>query len=501
MRTCSLTGLLLALAACGGKEEGEPTEELCTGGVDEDEDGDIDCDDAECANDPACDEGAEETCGDGTDEDGDGLTDCDDEDCAGEPACAEPQEELCTGGVDEDADGDVDCDDADCTDDPACAEPADEVCTGGVDEDEDGDVDCDDADCAGDPACPAGGESCDGGLDEDADGLVDCYDPDCAADALCPAWSCGIFDEAPEGWILADGYRAVIVADSTDGLSQPVAVTFAGGDYGAFLYVADQASATIHQVDVNTGDVSAFVGPKSWPVATSLLTAIVYDVQGAVGAPRLFVADQGNDADQTSAVFTVTTDGAAEVFTQAPGPGLDDIYCLAFSPGEPYSAGLFVSGDTDGALVDWGLFDEAGAGADFSEVTGCETALFDPEGRFGGGLVAALPLGGGYAGDGSVTPIGPDGTAGAPLVTNLGGVHAITISSAAGAFGGDMLAARWDTGEILRITPDGDVATLASGLSLTNYDANILASSPSGSVLLVADRNASRLVCIEPLPE
>jgi len=39
----------------------------------------------------------------------------------------------------------------------------------------------------------------------------------------------------------------------------------------------------------------------------------------------------------------------------------------------------------------------------------------------------------------------------------------------------------------------------ASGLSLTNYDGNILAFSPDGRVLYVADRPASRLVCIEPI--
>ena len=45
----------------------------------------------------------------------------------------------------------------------------------------------------------------------------------------------------------------------------------------------------------------------------------------------------------------------------------------------------------------------------------------------------------------------------------------------------------------------GVVSVIASGLSLTNYDANILAFSPDGNVLYVADRQADRIVCIEPL--
>jgi len=345
-----------------------------------------------------------------------------------------------------------------------------------------------------------GPEVCDNAADDDRDTKVDCADPDCAAAPACATWGCGAFTQAPAGWTVASGYRAVVIADASDGLKQPVGITFAGGDLGASLYVSDQQADAVLEVDVNTGLVTPFVQGAAWPEAPALLTGIVWDSTGAFPGRKLYVADQGGDDDQTSTVFSVDASGAAAVFAKSPGPGLDDVYCMAFSPGAGYGAGLYVSGDTDGALADWGLFSAAGTGTAFSEVAGCETAVVDREGRFGGGLIAALPLGGGYAGDGSIRRIDPDGTGATPIASGLGGIHGLALSPLAGAFGGDLLAARWDAGTLLRITPAGVVTTLASGLTLTNYDANILAVSPSGSVLIVADRSASRLVCIEPAP-
>lgn len=52
-----------------------------------------------------------EDCTDGVENDGDGLLDCEDPDCAADPACLEGD---CTDGVDNDADGFLDCEDGDC---------------------------------------------------------------------------------------------------------------------------------------------------------------------------------------------------------------------------------------------------------------------------------------------------------------------------------------------------------------------------------------------------
>jgi hypothetical protein len=52
--------------------------EVCTDGVDNDGDGDVDCADSDCAEDPSC---RTEICGNCLDDDGDGLVDYEDQDC------------------------------------------------------------------------------------------------------------------------------------------------------------------------------------------------------------------------------------------------------------------------------------------------------------------------------------------------------------------------------------------------------------------------------------
>ncbi len=131
--------------------------EACDGGVDEDRDGTVDCDDRDCAG--AC----PEVCENGWDDDLDGLVDCADPECGG-TACPE----LCIGGRDDDDDGLIDCAD------PDCIGSCEELCDGGLDEDGDGLIDC------SDPSCEVGcAEICSNGLDDDADGLVDCLDGEC----------------------------------------------------------------------------------------------------------------------------------------------------------------------------------------------------------------------------------------------------------------------------------------------------------------------------------
>jgi len=58
-----------------------------------------------------------EDCGDAIDNDGDGDVDCDDADCAQLPQCVEL---YCDDSIDNDGDGDTDCADDDCTYDPTC---------------------------------------------------------------------------------------------------------------------------------------------------------------------------------------------------------------------------------------------------------------------------------------------------------------------------------------------------------------------------------------------
>jgi hypothetical protein len=290
----------------------------------------------------------------------------------------------------------------------------------------------------------------------------------------------------------------VEIADSTSGLSQPVGVAFAGGPFGGALYAVDQGTNRLYSVDVLTGVVRVVVTSTAWPVTPSLLTAITWD-EDSVFDGNVYVADQGSNGDGDSRIFRIDPSGATSTFVSGPGPGLDDIYALAFDPGlGAYTAGLYVAGDTDGAADDWGRFDALGAGTIFSSVSGIEGAVFDRFGVLGGQLLAARPLGGGYDGDGSLTLLDPAGVASATIAANLGGIHAPAISPG-GAFGQSVYAASWSDGALYRIV-GGVTTAVASGLSLTNYDANILAFSPDGNVLFVADRQASRIVCIEPVP-
>ena len=64
-------------------------ESICDDGLDNDGNGDIDCDDANCSSDPAC---YESVCDDTLDDDGDGDIDCDDSDCALNLSCTSATE-------------------------------------------------------------------------------------------------------------------------------------------------------------------------------------------------------------------------------------------------------------------------------------------------------------------------------------------------------------------------------------------------------------------------
>lgn len=310
-------------------------------------------------------------------------------------------------------------------------------------------------------------------------------------------YSCGTFTEAPT-WTLATGFHAVVIADATDGLAQPVAAVVAGGGFGGKVYVVNQTDNTLRAVEPSDGSTTLVVATAAWPKPPQLLTTVTWDRAGAFDG-NVYVGDQGTDSDGDSTIFRVAASGTATQFTTGPGPGLDDIYGLAFAPAGAFGAKLYVTGDSDGATnADWGAFDAGAASTAFSDLSGTEGIAFDTGGAYGGGLLASRPAGGGYAGDDSITKIGVDGLAAGTLVTGRPGIHAIVIAPP-GPFQGRVVAASWSTGELVSIDPQGTVSVLASGLSLTNYDGNILAFSPDGRVLYVADRLANRLVCIEPI--
>ena len=253
-----------------------------------------------------------ETCGDGWDNDGDGLADCDDPDCAGDPACSSPgvcspDYALTEGATDSWNNGDAGSTDG--IDEYGCIdwdesgpeytysytaaydgqitvsmeEQADTLLEMlfGPSEDLDifildGSGACDGAACAtyGDTsvtwAVTAGSEwfividgyagdaspydleivgvptpttetTCDDGLDDDADGLVDCDDPDCAAAVVC-AGECSAAFELTCG---ATDSHANDGAGSTDNIDE-YSCTSWGEDGPEYTYLFQPtADATV----------------------------------------------------------------------------------------------------------------------------------------------------------------------------------------------------------------------------------------------------------------
>ena len=96
------------------------TYEICDNNIDDDFDGDIDCDDEACLNAAAC----QEICNNNQDDDEDGDTDCADDDCDGKQGsggtCESGEEITCDDSFDNDVDNLVDCDDVDCQWDDNC---------------------------------------------------------------------------------------------------------------------------------------------------------------------------------------------------------------------------------------------------------------------------------------------------------------------------------------------------------------------------------------------
>lgn len=132
----------------------EPTEVTCDDGIDNDNDGDIDCEDTDCTGTALCgDENTTAFCSDNFDNDADGDIDCDDTDCFGVVGACDT-ESACDDGVDNDADGNTDCADSDCTGIAPCgAEDTEAACADSFDNDGDGLIDCADSDCGLIPSC------------------------------------------------------------------------------------------------------------------------------------------------------------------------------------------------------------------------------------------------------------------------------------------------------------------------------------------------------------
>lgn len=185
--------------------------EVCDDLIDNDNDGNVDCDDSECAVLPYC---HSEICDNGIDDNQDGFIDCSDPECSEIASCIKT-ETVCNDGIDNDEDGAIDCDDPNCADDVICRFQGESDCEDGQDNDQDGLTDCDDPSCQVLPVCqdpPDGEENCVDNIDNDFDDLVDCDDPDCASHAACQE------EIVPSvlSFRAAEGYRSGYCRDQDD---------------------------------------------------------------------------------------------------------------------------------------------------------------------------------------------------------------------------------------------------------------------------------------------
>lgn len=212
---------------CGTQTLNEQASFNCDDGIDNDCDGDADCSDSDCDADascagvcgdstcnptedscncaadcgaPAVSETGDTDCADGVDNDCDGQTDCDDSECGPATPC------LSYCG---DSTCDVGEDACNCSTDCGAAPLTEANCNDSEDNDCDGDTDCDDSDCSADEACVAACD-CDGTYADD----FESGDYDNSSGTL--DWSANPWTEIGE----SDGPGAGTVRITTDLLSK-----------------------------------------------------------------------------------------------------------------------------------------------------------------------------------------------------------------------------------------------------------------------------------------
>lgn len=130
-----------------GSQPTVPQNEVCDNGIDDNDNGAIDCDDPDCIGNTVCQNTEFEDCYDRLDNDGDGAVDCYDADCEAECASIYCFKGILDGNCNPKKDEEL------CPDCLGSTQPSSENCNNGVDDDGDGLKDCDDSECYGDPAC------------------------------------------------------------------------------------------------------------------------------------------------------------------------------------------------------------------------------------------------------------------------------------------------------------------------------------------------------------
>jgi len=194
----------------------ETSDQSCDDGLDNDQDGLVDCDDPDCIYETGhCGliippypywepENSFKLCIDQLDNDDDGQFDCGDRKCQSIPEVCCSREftnDTCKDGIDNDGNGYTDCFDFGCRNGTfvnVCVENTDVLCSNGKDDDGDGFIDCADKNCSGATTCGGKGlkgaapvkkgvdgpensvTACGDGYDNDGNGYTDCGDFSCS---------------------------------------------------------------------------------------------------------------------------------------------------------------------------------------------------------------------------------------------------------------------------------------------------------------------------------
>ncbi|MGV7223149.1 MAG: hypothetical protein ACQ9MH_16660 [Nitrospinales bacterium] len=201
-----------------------------------------------------------EICNDGVDNDQDGQIDCADSDCSNASNCNTPVIETnCSDGVDNDQDGQIDCADSDCDSASNCNSSVIETnCSDGVDNDQDGFTDCADTNCIGVGTC--GSALLSGSFDSGQDGFT--YSDDTFRGTNNPAFASG--DYVSNGGYSGGALHVKLGGDGvvSDGISGGWSKNFNMNTSGTARVVLSYRLVTQNYDDYECGQVLVAVDGK-----------------------------------------------------------------------------------------------------------------------------------------------------------------------------------------------------------------------------------------------
>ncbi|MGL1902284.1 MAG: von Willebrand factor type A domain-containing protein [Fibrobacterales bacterium] len=256
-------------------------------------------------------------CTDGIDNDNNGFVDCAEKtcndfvqiDCRGR----EDTEKQCQDGIDNDADGYIDCADKQCQPFDSCGESTVETCTDGVDNDGDGLTDCEDVECLQVLAGKCGELTraiCEDNIDNDGDGYIDCNDSDCAMfEDICPY-------QAPSAGPAGGGNGSGVGDGNGSGGGAGLTLGSSGNFYpGSETFSSFQLGGFVATVDDNQSTFGLDVDAASYTFARSRILdyAMVPDSQ-AVRTEEFINYFEYDYPEPEEGVFTILTDIAESPF-------------------------------------------------------------------------------------------------------------------------------------------------------------------------------------------